>query len=171
MSRVYRLERTQFIPCPREQVFGFFSDARNLERITPEFLQFHVLNDGDTPVHEGMLIDYTLKLFGMPFRWQSRIEAFEPGRRFVDVQLRGPYRRWRHLHEFTDVPGGTEMRDCVDYELPLGRLGQLAHAFFVQRTLGKIFDFRQQEIARRFAKPSSPTAAASAEHKIAGPPG
>ncbi len=171
MNRVYRLERTQFIPCPREQVFSFFADARNLERITPEFLQFHVLNDGDTGVREGMLIDYRLKLFGLPFRWQSRIEAFEPGCRFIDVQLRGPYRRWRHLHEFADVPGGTEMHDYVDYELPLGPLGQLAHALFVRRTLGKIFNFRQQEIARRFAKQSSPNDAASAEHKIAGPPG
>jgi ligand-binding SRPBCC domain-containing protein len=152
MSRVYRLERTQFVPSPREQVFSFFSDARNLERITPEFLQFHVLNNGDTGIHEGMLIDYKLKLFGLPFRWQSRIEAFEPGCRFIDVQLRGPYRRWRHLHEFADVPGGTEMRDCVDYEMPLGPLGQLAHALFVRRTLGKIFDFRREKVEEIFCE-------------------
>lgn len=171
MNRAYRLERTQFIPCPREEVFAFFSDARNLEHITPEFLQFHVLNEGPTDVYSGMLIDYRLKLFGVPFRWQSRIESFEPGRRFVDVQLRGPYRLWHHVHEFADVPGGTQMRDCVDYELPLGRLGQLAHALFVRRTLEKIFDFRRQQIAERFAKQSSQHDAVCPENKIAGQPG
>lgn len=150
MSRNYRLERSQFVPRPRDEVFAFFSDVKNLERITPEFLHFHVLGEGSTGVHAGMLIDYRLKLFGVPLHWQSRIESFQPGEQFVDVQLRGPYRRWRHLHEFRDAPGGTLMLDQVDYELPLGPLGSLAHALFVRRTLGKIFDFRREKIGELF---------------------
>ncbi|HVX60871.1 MAG TPA: SRPBCC family protein [Pirellulales bacterium] len=150
MSNWHRLERTQFVARPREEVFAFFSDARNLEQITPAFLQFRVLNEGATGVHAGMLIDYRLKLFGIPLRWQSQIEAFEPGEQFVDVQLRGPYRTWRHLHEFRDAPGGTQMIDRVDYALPFGPLGSLAHALFVRRTLGKIFDFRREKIEELF---------------------
>lgn len=150
MSGNYRLERTQFVPRPRDEVFAFFSDARNLEKITPEFLQFRVLNEGPTGVHAGMLIDYRLKLFGIPFRWQSQIESFEPGEQFVDVQLRGPYRRWRHVHEFREAPGGTQMFDRVEYALPFGPLGSLAHALFVRRTLGKIFDFRREKVEKLF---------------------
>jgi len=152
MSRLYRLERTQFVPRPREEVFAFFSDAKNLERLTPAFLHFRVHNAGPTAVHAGTLIDYKLKLFGLPLRWQSRIDSFEPGRQFVDIQLRGPYRSWRHLHEFSDAPGGTQMLDQVDYELPLGPLGSLAHAVFVRRTLGKIFEFRRAQVEELFGK-------------------
>ncbi len=152
MSRSYRLERTQLVPRPREEVFAFFSDAKNLEQITPAFLQFHVLNEGSTGVRAGMLIDYRLKLFGLPFRWQSQIASFEPGKQFVDVQLRGPYRSWRHLHEFRDVPGGTQMLDRVEYELPFGPLGSLAHVLFVRRTLGRVFDFRREKIEEIFGR-------------------
>lgn len=163
MIRSYRLERTQFVPRPREEVFGFFSDARNLERITPEFLHFHVLNAGPTAVYAGMRIEYRLRLFGIPFRWQSLIESFEPGARFVDAQTRGPYRSWRHLHEFRDAPGGTQMRDRVDYELPLGPLGAPAHALFVRRMLDKIFDYRQHQVERIFIRPLTPSAASKEE--------
>lgn len=159
MSHSYRLERTQFVPRPRDEVFAYFSDARNLERITPRFLRLHVLNQGSTAVREGLLIDYRLRLFGIPLRWQSRIESFEPGERFVDVQLRGPYRHWRHEHEFREAPGGTLVCDRVDYEMPLGPLGRLAHAIFVRRTLNKIFDFRQHETERIFIRPLTHAAA------------
>jgi hypothetical protein len=154
MSGIYRLKREQFVPRSREEVFAFFCDAKNLERLTPAFLHFRVLNAGPTAVDAGMLIDYQLKLFGLPFRWQSRIDSFEPGRRFVDVQLRGPYRSWRRLHEFTDAPGGAQMLDQVDYELPLGPLGSLARALFVRRMLSKIFDFRREKIEELFGTPS-----------------
>lgn len=150
MGRTYQLKRTQFIPRPRDEVFAFFCDARNLERITPEFLHFHILLSEPARVHAGMTIDYRLRLFGLPFHWRSRIESFEPGVRFSDVQLRGPYRRWHHLHEFTDVEGGTQMFDRVEYEMPLGPLGTLAHALSVRRTLERIFDYRREAIARQF---------------------
>jgi ligand-binding SRPBCC domain-containing protein len=144
------LTRTQTLPRPRAEVFDFFADAHNLEAITPDFLRFRVLTPGPIAMREGTLIDYRLSLFGVPFGWRTRIEAWEPGVRFVDAQLRGPYRRWHHTHVFEDAPGGTLMTDRVEYELPLGPLGGLAHALVVRRQLDAIFAHRRRVIAARF---------------------
>lgn len=141
------LERTQLVPRPRPEVWGFFSDPRNLEAITPDFLRFHVRTAGPVEMVEGGQVDYRLSLFGIPFAWRSRFEEVVPGERFVDVQVKGPYRRWRHLHAFEDAPGGTLVRDRVEYELPLGPLGGAAHALFVERSLRRIFDHRQGRVA------------------------
>jgi ligand-binding SRPBCC domain-containing protein len=150
MTRGFRLERRQIIPCARSEVFAFFCDAKNLQRITPASLHFQIQEPHGVAVHQGMLIDYKLRLYGLPFHWQSRIESFEPDVRFVDVQLRGPYRAWRHLHEFRDISGGTEMLDRVDYSLPLGPLGSFGHWAFVERTLSRIFDYRRDVIESIF---------------------
>lgn len=147
MPKTYRLVRRQFIPRSVPDVFAFFADAMNLEAITPTFVHFRILTPAPIALRPGLLIDYRLRLFGVPFSWQSLIETFEPGRRFTDSQVRGPYRRWHHLHEFTPVDGGTLMSDCVEYELPLGALGTLAHALFVERSLRRIFDYRRDRIA------------------------
>jgi len=147
----YRLEQTQIIPRPLAEVFAFFSDAYNLEAITPPFLRFRILTPRPIAMAPGTLIDYQLQLFGVPFRWRTRVEEFEPGVRFVDVQLEGPYALWRHTHEFEATAGGTRMRDLVRYALPLGPLGALAHALFVRRTLGRIFAYRRTRIAELFA--------------------
>jgi ligand-binding SRPBCC domain-containing protein len=146
MSPVHRLERTQWIPRPLEETFVFFSNASNLELITPKFLNFHIETTGRLEVRAGTLIDYRLRLYGIPLRWRTAIEEFEPMRRFVDVQLRGPYRLWRHTHEFAAENNGTRMTDRVDYQLPLGPLGSIAHSLFVHRTLERIFDYRRQRI-------------------------
>ena len=140
------LQRVQILPRPRDEVFAFFEDARNLEAITPTFLRFRVVTPGPIAMRAGALIEYRLSLFGAPFGWQTEIEIYEPTRRFVDRQLRGPYRVWRHTHEFEDVAGGTRMTDHVEYELPLGPLGDIAHALFVKRTVAKIFDYRAEVI-------------------------
>ncbi|MCK6481386.1 MAG: SRPBCC family protein [Planctomycetaceae bacterium] len=145
-GRTFRLERTQFLPRPLPEVFAFFSDAGNLERITPGFLRFRILTPRPIPMHEGALIDYRLSLFGVPLRWRSRIDLWEPGVRFVDSQVTGPYRTWVHLHEFRAVPGGTLVTDRVDYEVPLGPLGTLARALFVRRSLERIFDHRAEAV-------------------------
>ena len=142
-----RLERTQFVARPRAEVFAFFADARNLERITPPFLRFRITTPGPIEMRPGAVIDYRLRLYGVPVRWRTRIERFEPERSFIDVQVRGPYRRWRHRHDFLDVAGGTEVRDVVEYETPLGPLGALARRLFVDRSLERIFDFRRQAVA------------------------
>ncbi len=150
MSRCYRLERAQFIPRRRTEVFAFFAEATNLERITPAFLRFRILTPRPIVMKAGALIDYELRLYGIPLRWRTRIETFEPGLSFSDVQIAGPYRRWHHRHDFTDRPGGTEMRDTVDYELPFGFLGAAARHVFVRSSLDRIFDYRRQAIAEIF---------------------
>jgi len=146
MARRWKLEQVQTIPRPRNEVFAFFADAHNLQRLTPDFLGFQILTPPPIEMRAGTLIDYRIRLGGIPLRWRTLIECFEPGIRFVDVQLRGPYRYWHHLHEFEDAPEGTRMRDVVHYELPLGPLGTLARQFLVRRSLERIFAFRRQAI-------------------------
>lgn len=147
-SPMHRLIRRQLIPRPIEEVFAFFQDVENLEAITPAFLHFQIVTPRPIVLLPGTLIDYRLRLFGVPIGWQTRIEVFEPPRRFVDTQLRGPYRLWRHLHEFTVVDGGTWMVDSVEYALPGGPIGALAHVLWVRRTLERIFDCRAEQVVR-----------------------
>jgi ligand-binding SRPBCC domain-containing protein len=147
----YSLSTEQWLPNPLEEVFGFFSRAENLERITPDFLHFRILSPTPIRMARGTLIDYRLKLAGIPFRWQSRIDEWVPGQRFVDVQTRGPYRSWHHTHEFQEVDGGTLIRDTVKYSLSLGPFGRIAHALFVRRSLLRIFNHRKDVIAGVFA--------------------
>ena len=154
MAAIHRLQRAQLIPRPLPEVFAFFADAGNLEMITPPTLGFEILTPRPIRMHAGTLIDYRLRLFGIPFRWQTRIETFEPLVRFTDVQLRGPYRRWHHLHEFFATTDGTLVVDTVDYALALGPLGSVAHALFIGRTLAQIFDYRRTHLAERFGTPA-----------------
>lgn len=154
MTREYELRRVQRLPLPPADVFDFFADARNLEAITPPFLRFRVVTPGAIDMRTGTLIDYRLKLFGVPFGWRTIIEDYDPPRKFIDRQLRGPYTLWRHMHTFVPVvdevgrPVATEMTDVVRYRLPLGPLGGLAHRLFVRRTLDDIFDYRSRTIER-----------------------
>jgi hypothetical protein len=147
---MYTLVREQRFPRTREELFPFFADAGNLAEITPPFLHFRIRTPLPIDTKPGALIDYTIRLFGVPIRWRTRIEAFEPPARFSDVQLRGPYRRWHHAHEFVAVEGGTLMRDTVEYAIPYGPLGRLAHALLVKRWLRRIFDYRRDVLERRF---------------------
>jgi ligand-binding SRPBCC domain-containing protein len=151
MPRNYRLERTQLIPKPKSEVFAFFADPFNLERITPSFLSFRILTPGPIAMEPGTIIEYELRLYGVRMRWKTRIETVEPGSSFTDVQVKGPYQRWHHRHEFVEVPGGTEIRDIVDYELPLGPLGAIAQSLFVRRSLARIFDYRREAVASIFS--------------------
>lgn len=145
MGRTHRLERTQLIDHPIGEVFTFFSDAANLEALTPTFLKFRILTM-PPEMKEGVQIVYQLRLFGVPIKWRTRITAWEEGRRFIDEQESGPYALWRHTHEFEARGDKTEMRDVVEYREPLGPLGTLAHHLFVRRTVEKIFDFRKEAL-------------------------
>jgi ligand-binding SRPBCC domain-containing protein len=148
---VHVLERRQRLEVSPERAFAFFSDARNLETITPPWLRFHVLTPGTIEMRPGALIDYRLRLHGIPLTWRTRIAVWEPPRRFVDVQLRGPYALWEHTHTFEPAgAGGVVIRDRVRYALPFGRLGDLARRF-VRRDLDRIFDHRMRAIAGRLA--------------------
>lgn len=134
---------------PPAEAFAFFGDASGLEAITPAWLAFRVVTPAPIEMRPGALIDYRLRLHGVPVRWRTRIEVWEPGERFVDVQVSGPYRLWHHTHEFeADGEGGTVIRDTVRYALPLGPLGALAHVLFVRRDLERIFDFRRDAVER-----------------------
>lgn len=149
MPRLYLLDRTQDIPRPRAEVFAFFADAGNLEEITPPFLHFKIRTPLPIRMVAGALIEYQLRLYGVPIFWRTRIEEWEPERRFVDLQIKGPYARWHHTHEFEDLPNGTRMRDRVEYSIPWGPVGTLAHVFFVKRSLKRIFDYRRDRVAER----------------------
>lgn len=154
---VHVLTCTQLVPRPRQEVFDFFADAHNLERITPPSLHFRILTPAPIELRAGALIDYRLSLLGVPFSWRTEIEAWEPATRFVDRQLRGPYRSWHHTHTFEDAPGGTRMTDRVAYEVPLGPLGEVARLLFVRRQVEAIFDHRRRAIEALFgaATPAS----------------
>jgi len=144
----YRLETELTLPQPRDEVFPFFAEARNLEELTPSFLQFEVLTPAPIEMREGVEIDYRLKVRGIPIRWRSRITVWEPPHRFMDVQVKGPYRRWEHQHLFEQHQGQTVCRDIVDYDV-YG--GALIHAMFVKSDVQKIFEYRQQVLRDRFA--------------------
>ena len=150
--RVHTLEREQHLPQPPEEAFAFFGDAHNLEAITPPWLGFRIVTPGPIEMAAGTLLEYRLTLHGVPVGWRTRIEQWEPPRRFVDVQLSGPYRLWHHTHSFERDGEGTLMRDRVRYALPLWPLGELAHLALVRRDLERIFSFRQQRIARLLAQ-------------------
>jgi ligand-binding SRPBCC domain-containing protein len=145
------LEREVLLPARRAQVFPFFADARNLERLTPPSLRFEIVTPGAIRMGEGAIIDYRLRISGIPVRWRSMIELWEPPLRFVDVQVRGPYASWRHTHSFDETPAGTMVRDRVEYALPFGPLGALVRRLIVARRLEDIFAFRGRVIREVFA--------------------
>ena len=140
------LETELWLPRPLGEVFAFFSDAANLEALTPPWLHFRILTPKPIAMHAGTLIDYSIRVHGIPISWQSEITVWDPPNRFVDVQRRGPYRRWDHTHSFAAVSGGTLVSDSVEFDVPFS----FAAGWFVKRDVGKIFDFRHQSLLRRF---------------------
>jgi ligand-binding SRPBCC domain-containing protein len=142
----HTLHYTLNLNLPREEVFAFFSDAANLERITPPELQFSIITPLPIEMAEGTLIDYRLKLFCFSFNWKTKITAWSPSDYFVDEQLEGPYRQWIHRHTFTDGPdGSTIIDDEVRYRLPAAPLGEAAYPF-VRKQLERIFAYRQEKV-------------------------
>jgi ligand-binding SRPBCC domain-containing protein len=140
--KVYVLEREQLVRAPAERVFEFFSDAENLEAITPGFLGFEILTPTPIEMRKDAEIEYRLRLAGLPVRWRTRITSWEPGRGFVDEQESGPYALWEHTHRFEGTDRGVLVGDRVRYALPFGPLGRLAHGLWVHSALARIFDFR-----------------------------
>lgn len=170
MARTYRLERVQEIARPLDEVFTFFSDAANLQALTPRFLNFSIETPLPVAMRAGANIKYRLGLFGVPMGWLTVITAWDPpsldektGRRvarFIDQQVSGPYAVWKHLHEFEEIDGRTVMRDVVDYAVPFGLVGEIARWAFVSRTLDRIFAYRYaatEHIFDAFPAPASPS--------------
>lgn len=143
---LHLLERSQVVRVPLDVAFGFFSDPGNLARITPPDLGFVIRTPLPLEMRAGLEIDYRIRLLGLPLRWRSRIAAWDPPRRFVDLQLVGPYRWWHHTHDFEEVPEGTRILDRVEYALPFPPFGDLAHPLFVRPNLERIFRHRSRVI-------------------------
>ena len=153
MQQTHSLERRQRVPLSIDAAFAFYGDAHNLERITPPWLGFEVTTPEPIEMGVGTLIEYKLRLHRVPVRWRTRIEAWEPPRRFVDAQVRGPYALWEHTHTFEeDGPGATIIRDRVRYSIPFGPLGELAERLLVRRDLKRIFDYRRDAVARELGR-------------------
>ncbi len=146
------LRATQTIPASIDECWGFFSDPRNLAKITPEALDFQMLSELPSAIYPGMMIEYRVRpLLGLPMTWLTEITHVEAPLRFVDEQRVGPYAIWHHEHTFTALDAGrTEIRDVVHYVLPFGWLGNIVHPFLVAPELRKIFAFRKKAIVERF---------------------
>jgi ligand-binding SRPBCC domain-containing protein len=138
------------IAKPRAQVFEFFSDPANLERITPPTLRFSIITTAPIDMHSGTLIDYRLKLMGVGFKWRTLISVWDPPHRFVDEQLRGPYKTWVHTHTFTEDGPDTIIDDEVRWSLPLFPFGQVAYPIVARQVAG-IFAHREKTIHKLLA--------------------
>ena len=148
-AKEYVLEQSVWVRHPIPDVFPFFAAAENLERITPPELGFRIRTELPIEMKRGALIDYTIKLHGIPMKWRTEITAWDPPYSFEDTQLRGPYVKWVHTHSFVEERGGTRINDRVVYALPFGPLGRIVHPF-VARQLARIFNFRTDALATRF---------------------
>lgn len=145
--RLHTYETTQWVPARIDETFAFFSDAENLEGLTPPYLHFRILTQLPITMGEGVLIDYQLRLHGLPVHWVTRIEEWKAGECFVDRQLEGPYAHWVHRHSFEAVDGGTRVSDRVDYALPFAPLSAPVHALYVRPMIERIFRYRRGAIA------------------------
>jgi ligand-binding SRPBCC domain-containing protein len=146
----YKLVHEHLVPRKLEEVFGFFSRAANLELLTPEWLHFRILSIDPQPIRRNTRISYALRVHGLSVRWTRAIVEWEPPHRFVDVQIRGPYKLWRHVHLFRAQGDHTRVTDEVLYALPLGVLGRIAHRLMVRSDVEKIFAYREAKVAALF---------------------
>lgn len=149
MAKKFVFEDEIILSFPRDEVFRFFSKAENLEALTPPWVHFSILTPLPIEMREGALIDYRLKIHGFPLRWRTEISTWDPPLRFVDRQLRGPYRSWVHTHTFREIEGGTLVSDRVEYSV-WG--GSVVNRLFVRGDVERIFSYRRQALARKFGR-------------------
>lgn len=141
-----------FVKAPIDKVFDFFSDAKNLEMITPPWLQFKILDQNTPHIQKGTVFTYRLKIHGVPIHWKTLIEEWVPNSHFVDTQIKGPYQKWHHTHRFESADGGTKVDDSVLYRVHFGALGHLITGRFVRKDIQTIFAYREQAISSIFSK-------------------
>ena len=148
---IHRLYREQIIPAPREKVWEYFCDPKNLNTITPPDMNFYILNGGDVPMYEGQLIEYRVEFVrGIRSRWLTEISHIRECEYFVDEQRMGPYRFWYHEHAFEERSSGTLMKDQVTYAVPMGFLGDILDRIWIAERLNHIFDYRRKKIIQLF---------------------
>ncbi len=149
--RIHRMDSTQFLPVDLDTAWRFFSDPRNLQLITPPWLNLVPTSSVPDAMHPGLVVLYEVKpALGVPVTWVTEITHVVERALFVDEQRSGPYRFWHHQHHFREVAGGTEMRDVLHYALPLGLLGDVAGGAFVRRRVAGIFEYRKAALEERF---------------------
>ena len=144
--KIYELNKTQYIQRSIEEVFSFFEKAENLALITPGKLAFKILTPTPISMVKGTLIDYTIRLMGIPIHWRTLITKYNPPHEFVDEQIKGPYKFWHHTHTFKVIDGGVQINDSVRYGIPMGILGQLVHQVWIKKNLENIFEYRKTVI-------------------------
>ena len=148
----YTLKTVQRLPISLDEAWEFFSSPRNLKEITPAYMNFRVLTNSDSEkMFAGQIITYKVSpLLGIPMFWMTEITHVKDREYFIDEQRFGPYALWHHKHFFKEIPGGVEMTDFLDYKLPLGILGNIAHALFVKKQIASIFEYRYKILEERF---------------------
>jgi ligand-binding SRPBCC domain-containing protein len=156
--KIYQLNKEQYLPISVSEAWAFFSSAKNLSKITPPGMKFHIRTDlKDGAIYELLQIEYTVRpVLNIPLHWVTGISKVNEPFSFTDLQLKGPYALWEHTHTFEQAPGGVKMTDQVRYALPLGLLGTLAHSIFVKQKLKNIFDFRERTLNQLFGKYMKP---------------
>ena len=148
---MHKLQRIQRIPVSRREAWEFFSSPKNLKDITPSYLGFDIISELPEKIYPGMIISYRIKpLLGIPVKWVTEISHVKEEELFVDNQLSGPYKLWHHQHHFSDIPGGTEMKDILHYSLPLGLAGKIIRQTFIKNRLEEIFDYRYKILQEKF---------------------
>ena len=148
----YILRAEQLVPRPLNEVFNFFSSAENLKELTPAWVHIRILSVAPQPIQQGTLIRYALRWRIFPIRWTTEIVEWNPPHSFVDVQLKGPYKLWRHEHKFIAEGEQTRIKDEVHYALPFGFLGRIAHHFKVRKDVETIFQYRKEAVAKKFGR-------------------
>lgn len=151
--KLYTLHTKQNLPITLQEAWDFLSSPKNLKTITPDYMGFNILSGADKPMFPGQIIQYIVTpVLGIPTKWVTEITHVKDLEYFVDEQRFGPYALWHHKHFLKEIPGGVEMEDIVDYKLPMGILGQLAHPILVQPKLNEIFAYRQKKLIELFGE-------------------
>ncbi|GAA0871033.1 SRPBCC family protein [Gangjinia marincola] len=151
--KIYRLNKQQRVPISLKTAWEFLTDPANLQKLTPPDMAMTIVSGNDKALHEGQLLTYKVKpLPGFNTTWVSKITQVDPLVSFTDEQVKGPYALWNHQHFITEIDGGTLMQDVIDYAVPLGFLGQLAHPLVVKPKLEKIFAYRKEQLTSLFGE-------------------
>ncbi|CAI8372372.1 MAG: Uncharacterised protein [Flavobacterium sp. SCGC AAA160-P02] len=149
--KIYTLHRKQNLPITKEKAWEFLSSPSNLKTITPDYMSFDIISGGDRPMYPGQIIQYIVTpIMGIKTKWVTEITHVQEGHYFVDEQRFGPYALWHHKHFIKQIEGGVEMEDIIDYKVPLGILGQIAHPLIVKPKLEEIFNYRNKKLIEIF---------------------
>ena len=151
--KIYRNHTFQNLPITCDKAWDFLSDPNNLKTITPDYMGFEILGGAEKKMYAGQIIQYIVTpVMGIPTKWVTEITHVKEGEYFVDEQRFGPYALWHHKHFIRPIENGVEMEDIIDYKIPFGTLGRLAHPIIVKPKLNEIFDYRKKKIIELFGE-------------------